>query len=152
MKNNKIIGYTDGVYDLFHVGHLNLIKEAKKQCDYLIVGVHSDSIVFEYKHKHTVISDEDRVQIISAIKYVDQAVLNHTRDKIELWKKYHFDIVFIGDDWKGTERWNKIEEELNKIGVKVVYIPYTKRISTTMIKDGIKKKWAKATKDWEPKQ
>ena len=138
MKKNKIIGYTDGVYDLFHIGHLNLIKEAKKYCDYLIVGVHSDSIVFEYKKRHTIISDEDRLNIISSIKYVDKAVLNTTRDKIELWKKHHFDIVFIGDDWKGTERWNNIEKELGLLGVKFVYIPYTKGISTTEIRKIIK--------------
>lgn len=140
MKNKKeIIGFTDGVYDLFHVGHLNLIKEAKKRCDYLIVGVHSDKIVREYKHRKTIICEGQRREIISSLRDVDEAVINETRDKIELWKKYNFDIIFIGDDWKGTERWNKFEEELKKINVKVEYLPYTKGISTTCIRQKIAK-------------
>lgn len=138
MKKYKI-GYTDGVYDLFHVGHLNMIKEAKKHCDFLIVGVHSDQIVKEYKNRETIINEKDRATIVGAIKYVDKVVINNTRDKLELWKLHHFDVVFIGDDWKGTERWNKFEVELSKIGVDVVYIPYTKGISTTKIRNKIGK-------------
>ena len=133
MKKYKI-GYTDGVYDLFHVGHLNMIKEAKKHCDFLIVGVHSDQIVKEYKNRETIINENDRAAIVGALKYVDKVVINNTRDKMELWNLYHFNVVFIGDDWKGTERWNKFESELSKINVDVVYIPYTKRISTTKIR------------------
>ena len=139
MRESKIIGYTDGVFDMFHVGHLNILREAKKHCDFLIVGVHSDKIVEDYKHKTTIVHDEDRKAIVEAIKYVDQAFITQTRDKIELWRKYHFDIVFIGDDWKGTDRWNKIEFELNKYGVKVVYVPYTKGISSTMLREKILK-------------
>lgn len=138
MKKYKI-GYTDGVYDLFHVGHLNMIMEAKKHCDFLIVGVHSDKIVNEYKNRETIINEKDRAIIVGAIKHVDKVVINNTRDKLELWKLYHFDVVFIGDDWKGTERWNKFEVELSKIGVDVVYIPYTKGISTTKIRNKIGK-------------
>jgi len=130
-----IIGYTDGVYDMFHVGHLNMIHEAKLRCDYLIVGVHSDVIVESYKHRKTVINEQDRRKIVGALKDVDEAVINDTRDKIELWKKYHFDVVFIGDDWKGTERWNNFEKVLAELGVKVEYIPYTKGISTTQIRE-----------------
>ena len=139
MKKDKIVGYTDGVYDMFHVGHLNLIKAAKKECDYLIVGVHSDEIVEAYKNKKPIINSESRRQIVEAIRYVDKAITTETRDKITLWKKYHFDIVFIGDDWKGTDRWNTIEKELNSIGVRVVYLPYTKNISSTLIRELIKK-------------
>ena len=138
MKKYKI-GYTDGVYDLFHVGHLNMIKEAKKHCDFLIVGVHSDQIVKEYKNRETIINENDRAAIVGALKYVDKVVINNTRDKMELWNLYHFNVVFIGDDWKGTERWNKFENELSKINVDVVYIPYTKHISTTKIRDIIGK-------------
>ncbi len=135
----KIIGFTDGVYDLFHVGHLNMIKNAKARCDYLIVGVHSDEIVKSYKNKVPIISAKDRREIVSAIRYVDKAVINYTRDKLELWKKYHFDIVFIGDDWKGTERWNKIEKDLAEVGAKVEYIHYTEGISTTLLREKMKK-------------
>ena len=133
--NNKIIGYTDGVFDLFHVGHLNMIREAKAKCDYLIVGVHSDEIVEKYKHRKTIINEQDRKEIVESIKYVDKAVINYTRDKLELLKLYNFNVVFIGDDWKGTERWNNFEKLLGEKGVKVVYIRYTKRISTTKIRE-----------------
>jgi len=133
----KKIGFTDGVYDMFHVGHLNMIREAKKRCDYLIVGVHSDEIVEGYKNRKTIINENDRREIVGAIKEVDKAVINHTRDKMELWKKYHFDTIFIGDDWKGTERWINFEKELAKIGVTVEYIPYTKGISTTQIRQQV---------------
>ena len=134
MTKKYKIGFTDGVYDMFHIGHLNMLREAKKHCDYLIVGVHSDEIVENYKHRKTVINEEDRREIVSAIKYVDKAVINTTRDKMELLQMHHFDVVFIGDDWKGTERWNNFEKILGEAGVCVEYIPYTKRISTTKIR------------------
>ena len=130
-----VVGFTDGVYDMFHVGHLNMIRNAKSKCDYLIVGVHADDIVEQYKHRRPIINEEDRREIVSAIKEVDEAVINYTRDKMELWNQYHFNVIFIGDDWKGTERWNNFEKILGEVGVKVEYIPYTKRISTTKIRE-----------------
>ena len=133
MKEFKV-GYTDGVYDMFHVGHLNMIRQAKKYCDYLIVGVHSDEIVEGYKHRKTVINEKDRCEIVGAIKEVDKAVINETRDKIELWKKHHFDVILVGDDWKGTERWNNFEKVLAEVGVSVKYVPYTQGVSTTQIR------------------
>lgn len=139
MAKKYKIGFTDGVYDMFHVGHLNMIKEAKKHCDYLIVGVHSDEIVEGYKNRKTVINENDRREIIEAIKYVDKAVINRTREKLELWKEHKFDVVFIGDDWKGTERWNNFEKILAEVGVSVEYIPYTKGISTTQIREKLAK-------------
>ena len=134
------IGFTDGVYDMFHVGHLNMIREAKKRCDYLIVGVHSDDIVEGYKNRKTVINETDRREIVGAIKEVDRAVINYTRDKLKLWELYHFDTIFIGDDWKGTERWNNFEKVLAEIGVTVEYIPYTKGVSTTQIREKLGEK------------
>lgn len=139
MSKKYKIGFTDGVYDMFHVGHLNMIKEAKKHCDFLIVGVHSDEIVEGYKKRKTVINEDDRCAIIEAIKYVDKAVINRTRDKMELFELHHFDVVFIGDDWKGTERWNNFEKVLGEVGVSVEYIPYTKGISTTQIREKLAK-------------
>lgn len=133
MKKYKI-GYTDGVYDLFHVGHLNMINTAKEHCEYLIVGVHSDQVVKEYKHHFPIIDEGDRRKIVAAIKGVDRVVINQFRDKLKLWELYHFDVVFIGDDWKGTERWNQFEKVLGELGVDVVYVPYTKGISTTEIR------------------
>ena len=139
MAKKYKIGFTDGVYDMFHVGHLNMIKEAKKHCDYLIVGVHSDEIVEGYKNRKTIINEQDRREIIEAIKYVDKAVINRTRDKLKLFEEHHFDVVFIGDDWKGTERWNNFEKVLAEVGVSVEYIPYTKGISTTQIREKLAK-------------
>lgn len=131
------IGYTDGVYDLFHVGHLNMIEAAKSKCEHLIVGVHGDDVVEDYKHHRPIINENDRKRILESIRGVDQVVINRFRDKIRLWEMYHFDVVFIGDDWKGTDRWNKFEKELKKINVDVIYVPYTRGISTTEIKEMI---------------
>ena len=139
MKKYKV-GYTDGTYDMFHVGHLNMIETAKKYCDYLIVAVHGDDVVKEDKPNSPIIGQEDRRRIVAAIKGVDQAEITKFRDKKRLWELYHFDVIFIGDDWKGTERWNRFEKELNEVGVDVIYVPYTKGISTTEIKRRIVEK------------
>ena len=144
MKKYRI-GFTDGVYDMFHVGHLNMIKAAKSYCDYLIVGVHSDEIVEGYKHRKTVINEHDRREIVAAMRDVDMAVINTTRDKIELFKKYNFDCVFIGDDWRGTERWNNFERQLSELGVSVEYLPYTKGVSTTEIRRSLGEDTAQKT-------
>ena len=131
------IGYTDGVYDLFHVGHLNMIQTAKSRCEYLIVGVHGDDVVEGYKNHKPIINENDRKRIIESVKGVDRAEINRFRDKLKLWELYHFDVIFIGDDWKGTERWNNFEKVLAEINVDVVYVPYTKGISTTDIRKQI---------------
>ncbi len=136
-KKKYKIGYTDGVYDLFHVGHLNMIQEAKRNCEYLIVGVHGDAVVEDYKHHRPIINENDRKKIIESIKGVDRAEINRFRDKLKLWKLYHFNVIFIGDDWKGTERWNQFEKMLAQINVDVIYVPYTKGISTTEIREKI---------------
>ncbi len=127
-----IIGYTTGVFDLFHIGHLNLLRRAKEQCDYLIVGVTVDDLVL-YKGKHAVIPFEERIEIVRNIKFVDEAVPQINMNKMEAWEKYHFNKMFVGDDWKGTEKWNKIEAEMNSVGVELVYFPYTKGTSSTLI-------------------
>lgn len=131
------IGYTDGVYDLFHIGHLNMIEAAKKQCEYLIVGVHSDEVVRQYKYHYPIIPEVERARIIGAVKGVDRVVINDVRDKLTLLERYCFNVVFIGDDWKGTERWNHFEKVLKERNVDVIYVPYTKGISTTDIKKKI---------------
>lgn len=128
------IGYTTGVYDLFHIGHLNLLRKAKAQCDYLIVGVSTDDLV-EYKGKRSVIPFEERKEIVGAIKHVDEVVTQENMDKLGAWKKYHFDVMFVGDDWKGTDKWNKIEADLKQVGAEVVYFPYTKGTSSTLINE-----------------
>ncbi|MDD6193877.1 MAG: adenylyltransferase/cytidyltransferase family protein [Lachnospiraceae bacterium] len=128
------VGYTDGTFDLFHVGHLNIIEAAKEYCDYLIVAVHGDEVVREMKPNSPIIPESDRRRIIAALKDVDRAEITRFRDKRRLWELYHFDVIFIGDDYQGTERWNKFEAELNAVGVDVVYLPYTKTTSTTQIR------------------
>lgn len=133
MKKYKI-GYTQGVYDMFHIGHLNLINQAKELCDYLIVGVNSDALVESYKHKSTVILEDERAAIVGNIKAVDKCVIANTLDKVASYKKYHYDAIFIGDDWKGNERWKKTEEELSVFGVDVVYLHHTKGVSSTSLR------------------
>lgn len=131
------IGYTQGTYDMFHIGHLNLLKHAKDYCDILIVGVNSDDLVREYKHKSPIIKLEERAEILQAIRYVDNVIVCNTLDKIEIQKWIHYDAIFIGDDWKGNERWNKTELDLNKIGVDVVYLPHTDGVSSSLLRKNL---------------
>lgn len=129
-----IIGYTQGTFDTLHYGHVRLLMNAKKYCDYLIVGVNSDKLVEEYKHVSTIIKENERKEIVEAIKFVDEVHIVDSLDKASKVDQFKFNIVFIGDDWKGSARWNKTEEELNKIGVSVVYLKHTDGISSTLIK------------------
>lgn len=132
-------GYTQGVYDMFHIGHLNLINHAKEYCEYLIVAVNADELVMEYKHKTPVIPQEERRLIVENIRAVDEAVIAFSLDKAEQLKKHGFDVIFIGDDWKGNPRWSATEDELKKYGVDVVYLPHTDGISSTSLKVEIDK-------------
>lgn len=134
-----IVGYTQGTFDLFHIGHLNLLKEAKKQCDYLIVGVNSDKLVEDYKNKKPIISEDDRIAIVESLKMVDKAVKCCTLDKIDAWNKNHFNYVFIGSDWKNSLRWKQTEKDLAKVNARVIYLPYTQGISSTQIKEQVVK-------------
>lgn len=129
-----IIGYTTGVFDLFHVGHLNILRRAKEQCDYLIVGVSTDELVENYKHKKPVISFEERCEIVKAIRYVDEVVPQIDRDKFAAWKKLGFHRMFVGDDWKGSPLFTELEERFRPYGVEIVYFPYTKETSSSYLK------------------
>ncbi len=128
------IGYTTGVYDLFHIGHLNLLKNAKGMCDKLIVGVTVDELV-SYKGKQAMIPFEDRIEIVRSIKYVDAAVPQYDMDKLTACKKLGAQLLFVGDDWYGTEKWQQYENEFAQAGIKIVYFPYTKGISSTRINE-----------------
>lgn len=132
-----IKGYTTGVYDLFHIGHLNLLKNAKEHCDYLIVGISSDKAA-QYKNKIPFICQEERMAIVEAIKYVDEVVLQEDLDKVKAWDKLHYDVLFVGSDWQGSEKWNEYERQLAQKGVKVCYLPYTKSTSSTILQKTIK--------------
>lgn len=131
MKKYKI-GYTSGVYDLFHIGHLNLLKNAKGMCDKLIVGVTTDDLVL-YKGKKAMIPFEDRIEIVRSIKYVDAVVPQSDMDKVTMCKKLKASLLFVGDDWYDTDKWKEHEKDLAKAGIDVVYFPYTKGVSSTII-------------------
>ncbi len=131
------VGYTQGVFDMFHIGHLNLLKHAKEQCEYLVVGINSDNLVKEYKKKSTIVKEKERAEIVASVKYVDYCLITDTLDKMEQWKEHKFNAIFIGSDWKGNKRWINTERVLEKIGVEVVYLEYTKGISSTNLRDMI---------------
>ena len=133
MKKYKV-GYTQGVYDMFHIGHLNLINKAKEQCEHLIVGVNSDELVRLYKHKDTVINENERAEIVRNLKAVDDCIIVNTLDKLEILKSLHFDAIFIGSDWYGNPRWMQTKEELAKHGIDVVFLPHTEGISSTQLR------------------
>ena len=137
MKNKKI-GYTSGVFDMFHVGHLNIIKKARKNCDYLIVAVSSDELSKKLKNKKPLISFQNRIKIIKSLIYVDKAVKEKKDDKISAWRKYKYNIIFKGSDWKNSKKWKKLNKFFLNNNVKVKFLPYTKNISTTLLKKKIK--------------
>lgn len=133
MKTKYKVGYTTGVYDMFHVGHLRLIKRAKEMCDYLIVGVSTDELVQSYKNKTPMIPFEQRTEIVAACRYVDEVVPQTTMDKLVAWNTLHFDVMFHGDEWKGTPLYNKYEDEFAKVGAEIVYLAHTEGVSSTML-------------------
>lgn len=120
---------------MFHIGHLNILKRAKEQCEYLIVGVSTDETVESYKHKLPVIKFEERCAIVEAIKYVDRVVPQTSMDKMDAYKELKFDVLFHGSDWKGSEMYDGIVSEFAKIGVDVVFLPHTDGISSTLIRE-----------------
>lgn len=129
------IGYTTGVFDMFHIGHLNILRRAKEQCDYLIVGVSTDEVVQTYKHKTPIIPFNERCAIVEAIKYVDKVVPQETMDKMVAYKQYKFDVLFHGSDWKNSSMYDKIIEDLAVVGADVVFLPHTDGISSTIIRE-----------------
>lgn len=135
----KKIGYTTGVFDLFHIGHLNVLKRAKLECDYLIVGVTSDELSMSAKNKKPVIPFQERMEIVEAIKFVDEVVPQVNYDKLEAWNNLKFDRMFVGDDWKGTDKWNQIEKEFSEFGVEILYFPYTSHTSSTILREVLSK-------------
>lgn len=133
-----VIGYTSGVYDLFHIGHLNLLRNAKGMCNKLIVGVSTDELV-SYKNKKAVIPHNERMEIVRAIKYVDSVVPQENMDKFEMWKKLKFDVMFVGDDWYASDKWQELEKQFQEVGVRIVFFPYTKGTSSTILNETLKK-------------
>lgn len=136
-----IIGYTTGVFDMFHIGHLNILRRAKSQCDYLIVGVSTDELVQHDKNKTPIIPFADRCAIVEAIKYVDKVVPQSDKNKYAAWERYHFNKMFVGSDWKGTEAWNRFEAQLAPVGVEIIYLDHTEGISSTILRDKLNKQY-----------
>lgn len=134
-----VVGYTTGVFDMFHIGHLNILRRAKEKCDYLIVGVSTDEVVEDYKHHKPVIPFEQRAAIVEAIKYVDEVVPQTSMDKLEFLKQRHFDVMFHGDEWKGTELYNKYEQEFAQYGARIEYLSHTKGVSSSQLREIIQK-------------
>lgn len=132
-----ILGYTAGVFDLFHVGHVNLLKAAKSLCTHLIVGVSSDELA-TYKNKKPVISFEDRRSVVESCRYVDSVVGQYTLDKYEAYSKIGFNILFVGDDWYKNGQWNDLEIKIKP--AKIIYLPYTQTVSSTTINQIIEKR------------
>lgn len=140
MSNKKYrIGYTTGVFDMFHIGHLDILKRAKEQCDYLIVGVTTDDLCYERKKKYPIICEKERMEIVSSIKYVDRVVPQQDMDKSKPVKELGADVVFVGSDWKGTLSWIEYEKEFAKVGCTVVYLDHTDGISSTILRDRLNK-------------
>lgn len=136
MKKYKI-GYTTGVFDMFHIGHLNILKRAKEQCEYLVVGVTTDELCYSRKNKYPIVNESDRMTIVQAIKYVDKVVLQKDMDKLKTVKELGVDVVFVGSDWEGTPSWKEYEKQFALIDVRVVYLPHTDGISSTLLRKKI---------------
>jgi glycerol-3-phosphate cytidylyltransferase len=139
MEKKYKIGYTTGVYDMFHIGHLNILKRAKEQCEYLIVGVSTDELVINYKGKTPIIPFKERCEIIEAIKYVDKVVPQKTMNKMDAWNDLHFDVMFHGSDWKNSDMYNKIIEDFKAVGAEVVFLPHTDGVSSTLLSEVLHK-------------
>ncbi|MDC7226168.1 MAG: adenylyltransferase/cytidyltransferase family protein [Spirochaetales bacterium] len=134
MSKKLKIGYTTGVFDMFHIGHLNILRNAKLECDYLIVGITSDELSKSEKNVEPIIPFNERMAIVESIKYVDMVVPQTSYDKIAAWNDLRFNIMFVGDDWKGTPKWKKLEKEFSELGVRIHYFQYTKHTSSTKLR------------------
>ena len=139
MEKKQIVGYTTGVFDLFHIGHLNVIRRSSELCYKLIVGVTTDELCFSRKSKIPIIPFPERIAIVESIRYVDRVVPQENMAKLEAWEKLRFDRIFVGDDWKGSTAWARYEADFAKVGVEVFYLPYTETTSSTLLREKIEK-------------
>jgi glycerol-3-phosphate cytidylyltransferase len=140
----KKVGYAPGVYDMFHVGHLNILKNARLGCDYLVAGVVSDEMAEWAKGKKPVIPLAERLEIVRNIRFVDEAVEEDVTSKLEMWERLRFDVIIKGDDWRGTEKGAKLERDFEPLGVEVFYLPYTVHTSSTMLRQALTLEIARA--------
>jgi glycerol-3-phosphate cytidylyltransferase len=136
-RRTGVVGYVPGAWDMFHIGHLNILRRAREHCDHLIAGVVLDEVVFQAKGKHPVVPFTERSEIVSHVDYVDEVVTDTSSDKVVMWRQVHFDVLFKGDDWRGTPKGDRLEADLARVGARVVYFPYTVHTSSTMLRDFI---------------
>ena len=139
MDSPQSIGYAPGVYDLFHIGHLNVLRNSRQFCDQLIAGVLTDEMAQRGKGIIPIVPEDERLEIVGSIKYVDQAVAEDVPHKMEMWERLRFDVVIKGDDWKGTDRGDKLESDFAAVGVKVAYLPYTQHTSSTVLRQVLRR-------------
>ena len=132
-----LIGYTTGVYDMFHVGHLRILQRARLECDRLVVGVTTDELSLGSKGKTPIIPFEERREIVSGLACVDQVVAQTSMDKMKAWQQWGFNKIFVGDDWAGTSRWESLQQDFAKVGVEIVFFPYTPHTSSTMLRSAL---------------
>lgn len=133
--SHPVVGYVPGVFDLFHIGHLNILRRAREHCDHLIAGVVVDDAVERMKGYRPIVPFEERLEIVRAITYVDAAVTDTSRDKRVVWREHRFDVIFKGDDWKDTEKGHQLEVEMAEVGATVHYFPYTPHTSSTVLRE-----------------
>jgi glycerol-3-phosphate cytidylyltransferase len=134
VSGDRVVGYVPGAWDMFHIGHLNILRRAREHCDHLVVGVVLDEVMRSAKGKHPMVPFAERLEVVSHISYVDEAVPDISSDKLDMWHRLHFDVLFKGDDWKGTPKGDRLEESLAGVGVRVVYFPYTGHTSSTRLR------------------
>lgn len=129
-----VVGYTTGVYDMFHIGHLNVLRTASKLCDRLVVGVTTDELSMSRKGKRPIVPFDERAEIVRNLRFVDDVVGQDSMDKMAAWRDVRFTRMFVGDDWKGTDAWNRYEREFRLVGAEIVYLPYTSHTSSTLLR------------------
>lgn len=132
-----VVGYTSGVFDMFHIGHLNILRNASRHCDRLVVSVTTDELALARKGKTPIVPWSERAEIVASCRYVDEVVPQSTMDKLAAWEEIRFDVIFVGDDWRGSKSWNELERRFGEVGVRVHYFPYTKHTSSTVLRDRI---------------
>jgi glycerol-3-phosphate cytidylyltransferase len=137
--DSRVVGYAPGVYDLFHIGHLNVLRNARQFCDHLIAGVLTDEMAQRGKGNVPIVPEDERLAIVGSIRFVDEAVAEDVPHKMEMWDRLKFDVVIKGDDWKGTDRGDKLESDFAAVGVRVAYLPYTKHTSSTMLRQVLRR-------------
>ena len=128
------VGYVPGVFDMFHIGHLNILRASRERCDRLIAGVVTDEVVETMKGYRPIVPLEERMEILRAVRYVDDVVVDTSADKREVWRDHRFDVLFKGDDWQHSERGERLERQMADVGVAVAYLPYTPHTSSTVLR------------------